>query len=85
MSEKEDRLYAEIALLIGEVDEDLQERSTMDIRGKSLTEDLGLDSLDVIKFVLLLEEKLGCKIPDEDIDRHDLMNLDNLVAYLVAR
>lgn len=85
MSEKEDRLYAEIAALIGEVDEDLQERSTMDIRGKSLTEDLGLDSLDVIKFVLLLEEKLGCKIPDEDIDRHELMNLDNLVAYLVAR
>lgn len=84
MNNEENSLYATIAALIGEVDEDLQGRDENDLRGKVLTDDLGLDSLDTIKFVLLLEEKFDVKIPDDDIDSHDLMNVDNLVAYLGA-
>lgn len=84
MSKTEEQVIAEIAAVIREVDEDLQSISDSDVIGKTLSQDLGLDSLDAIKFFLLLEEKYGYKVPDADIDSHALMEVNNLVAYLVA-
>lgn len=84
MSKTETQVIAEIAAVIREVDEDLQCINDSDLIGKTLSQDLGLDSLDAIKFFLLLEEKYGYKVPDADIDSQELMEVNNLVAYLVA-
>lgn len=74
-----------IAALLREVDEDLVLPPEAELGGKHLTEDLYLDSLDVIKFILLAEERFGCKLPDEDIDRLELLKVGNLAAYLADR
>jgi acyl carrier protein len=77
--------YEKIAELLHEVDEKLESLTAPKIEGKHLTRDLGLDSLDVIKFVLLVEEKFGVKIADEEIDARGLLGIDNLAAYLAER
>lgn len=77
--------YQALAELLREVDDKLQSVSADDIRGKHLTKDLGLDSLDVIKFVLLVEEKYGVKLADEEIDGKGLLEVDNLAGYIGAR
>ena len=76
--------YEAIAALLHEVDEKLHPVDASGIRGKHLTRDLGLDSLDVIKFVLLVEEKFGVKLGDEEIDSKELLAVDNLVKHLAA-
>lgn len=77
--------YDRIAALLHEVDDKLQKLSAEAIRGKHLTQDLGLDSLDVIKFVLLVEEGFAVKIADEEIDAKELLKVDNLAAYVAER
>lgn len=44
--------------------------------------DLGLDSLDQIKFLFTLEEKTGVKIPDEDLDRYNLERLGQFAEHI---
>ena len=51
----------------------------------NLRDDLNLDSLEVIKFLLELENELNIEIPEEDIDSFDLMNLGNLSSYLTNK
>ena len=77
--------YEKLATLLHEVDDKLQPVTASEIRGKHLTQDLALDSLDVIKFVLLVEEKFGVKLADEDIDGKELLKVDNLAGYLAER
>lgn len=77
--------YEAIATLLHEVDDKLQSISASEVRGKHLTRDLALDSLDVIKFVLLVEEKFGVRLADEEIDGKQLLNIDNLAAHLGER
>ena len=50
----------------------------------SLTEDLNLDSLDVINFLFQIEQKYGVTIPEADIDAEDLIVLGNLARYIAA-
>lgn len=50
-----------------------------------LIEDLGLDSLDVINLLFSLEEEFGVKIPEPDIDAHDLYRVGALVGYVSER
>lgn len=40
----------------------------------------GIDSLDVVNVYLLIEEKYGIKIPDEDLDK--LKTIDEIVLYI---
>ena len=49
----------------------------------SLTEDLGLDSLDVIELMSAFEEEFGIEIPDEDAER--LGKIEDIVRYLKER
>ena len=77
--------YEKISQLLREVDDKLQPLTAAGIRGKHLTQDLGLDSLDVIKFVLLVEEQFGLKLTDEEIDGRELLKIDNLARYVAER
>lgn len=77
--------YEKLVELLHEVDEKLKSLDAAAVRDKHLTQDLGLDSLDVIKFVLLVEERFGITIADEEIDAKGLLKVDNLAAYVAGR
>jgi acyl carrier protein len=49
----------------------------------SLREELDLDSMDFLNFVLALHERLGVEIPESDYAK--LYTLDGAVAYLSDR
>ncbi len=40
----------------------------------------GIDSLDIVNVYLLLEEKFGVSIPDEDLSQ--VQTIDDIVKYL---
>ena len=42
--------------------------------------DLGLDSLDHATILLLIEERFGCKVADDDIDK--LISVDAMAEYI---
>lgn len=46
------------------------------------TEDLGADSIDLVEFVLELEDAFGSEIPDEDAET--LRTVGDAVAYITA-
>ena len=48
----------------------------------NMLEDLKLDSLDVINLLFTLEEEFDVKIPEPDIDAHNLYVIGNLVRYI---
>jgi len=43
----------------------------------------GCDSLDLVNVYMILEEKFGIKIPDEDLDQ--LLTINGIIEYLNAR
>ena len=49
----------------------------------SLREELELDSMDHLNFLIALHETLGVEIPEADYPR--LQTLDEVVTYLAAR
>jgi acyl carrier protein len=51
--------------------------------GASLRDQLDLDSMDFLNFVLALHDRLGLDIPEADYPR--LATLDGAVAYLTAK
>jgi len=50
---------------------------------KDLREELDIDSMDFLNFVVALHEKLGVDIPE--IDYPQLITLDGAIAYLSQR
>ena len=51
--------------------------------GVSLRDQLDLDSMDFLNFVLAVHDRLGVEIPEADYPH--LATLDGAVAYLVGR
>jgi acyl carrier protein len=51
--------------------------------GANIREELDLDSMDFLNFVLGLHARLGVDIPEADYPR--LYTLDSAVAYITAR
>lgn len=51
--------------------------------GADLREELDLDSMDFLNFVLAIDEATGVEIPEEDYSR--LATLDECVAYVEPR
>ena len=49
----------------------------------NLRDELDLDSMDFLNFVLALHERLGVEIPEADYPR--LSTLDGAVAYLASK
>ncbi len=79
-----DEIYQKLLVAIRETMEDVEIESAQSLKGKNILENIGMDSLDVIKFALTIEEELGQRIPDDDWDDKDLMDIDKLVSYLQA-
>lgn len=51
-----------------------------DMRNDSPLSEQGIDSLDVVNVYLLLEEKFGVKIPDEDLGK--VQTIDDIIEYI---
>ena len=51
--------------------------------GESLREQLDLDSMDYLNFVIALHQRLGVEIPEADYPR--LASLEGALAYLAAK
>jgi acyl carrier protein len=45
---------------------------------------LGLDSIDALEFVVLIEETFGVSIPDETVAKQVLASIDALADFIVA-
>lgn len=56
-----------------------------DLAGKNLIKDVKLDSLDFINLLFRLEEIYAIKVPEPDIDTHDLAVTAKLAAYIAER
>ena len=46
----------------------------------SFLDDLGADSLDIVEFIMALEEEFGLEIPDEDVEK--IVNVKDVVEYI---
>ena len=52
-----------------------------EVEGKTiLKEDLGMDSLDAMELVMLIEEKTGLSIPEEKLP--EFITVDDIVNYV---
>ena len=49
----------------------------------SFTDDLGADSLDIVEFVMALEEDFEIEIPDSDAEA--IKTVDNAVDYIAKK
>jgi len=47
-------------------------------------EGLGLDSVDALELVVLVEEKFSIQIPDEDVGKRAFASIDALTDYVTA-
>lgn len=47
-------------------------------------EGLGLDSIDALELVVLVEEQFRVSIPDEDVGRKALASVNSLVDFILA-
>jgi acyl carrier protein len=45
---------------------------------------LGLDSIDALEFVVLIEETFGVSIPDETVAKEVLASIDALAGFIAA-
>jgi acyl carrier protein len=45
---------------------------------------LGLDSVDALELVVLVEEKFNIQIPDEDVGKRAFASIDALTDYVTA-
>ena len=45
---------------------------------------LGLDSIDALEFVVLIEESFGVSIPDETVAKQALASIDALVEFVTS-
>jgi len=53
------------------------------VNNASFSNDLGLDSLDVLETFMELEKKFGIKIPDEEAEK--LTTVGSLIDYITTR
>ncbi|AYO48875.1 acyl carrier protein [Streptococcus mutans] len=49
----------------------------------NIQEDLGIDSIALMEFIITLEDEFNLNIPDEDVE--DIQTMEELVDYLSRR
>jgi acyl carrier protein len=57
--------------------------SVEEVKETQTLKDIGFDDLDMIEFIMGLEEDLGVEIPDEDADK--FTTVESVVNYLDAK
>lgn len=83
MSVSKNDIYLTVSSIISEATDGQTLVTPQQLQGKHLRKDFNFDSLDVIKFIFLMEEKSGVKLPDKEIDALNLLEIDALVDYVV--
>jgi acyl carrier protein len=58
--------------------EDIQDSEPIFIEG------LGLDSIDALELVVLIEERFGVSIPDEEVGKLAFASIDALADFILA-
>jgi acyl carrier protein len=58
--------------------EDIEEAAPIFVEG------LGLDSVDALELVVLIEEKFNIQIPDEDVGKRAFASIEALTDYVSA-
>jgi acyl carrier protein len=58
--------------------EDIQDSEPIFVEG------LGLDSIDALELVVLVEEQFGASIPDEEVGKRAFASIDSLADYVLA-
>jgi acyl carrier protein len=63
----------------------LQEISVEDIKDDAplFVEGLGLDSIDALELVVIMEKYYGVKIPNEIVGREALQSINSMAEYIV--
>jgi acyl carrier protein len=81
MSKTPDELRATVLSVLGEIAPEA-DPAAID-PGEGLRQQLDLDSMDFLNFVVGLHKRLGVEIPESDYSR--LASIDGAVAYLGTR
>ena len=55
------------------------------IKPESTLEELGLDSLDTFDIIFEAEDKLGIKVPNDQVDVKNIQDMTNLLDELLAK
>lgn len=65
----------------------LEDVATADIKDEDpiFVEGLGLDSIDALELVVLVEEKFQVVIPDEEVGKLAFASIDALADYVIAQ
>ncbi len=72
----EDRVSAIIVEQLGVAKEDL-------VPGANFIDDLGADSLDIVEFVMAMEEEFDIEIPDDDAEK--IQTIGDALTYVKGR
>lgn len=73
----EAEIFDKIATLIADNFQLDKDKITMDT---NFTKDLDADSIDLVEFIMQLEDELGAEIPDEDAAK--IITVADAVAYI---
>jgi acyl carrier protein len=46
-------------------------------------QDAGMDSLDIVSFLFNIEKKYNVKIPDEELEKREMLIIKNIVSYVI--
>ena len=55
------------------------------IKPESTLEELGLDSLDTFDIIFEADDKLGIKVPNDQVDVKTIQDMTNLLDQLLAK
>ncbi|WP_407891244.1 acyl carrier protein [Lacticaseibacillus sp. N501-2] len=75
----EQEVFAKISSLIQDHFQTPEDKITSDLNFKK---DLDADSIDIVEFVLELEDTFGAEIPDEDAE--NIVTVGDAVSYVMA-
>lgn len=73
----EAEIFDKIAILIADNFQLDKDKITMDT---NFTKDLDADSIDLVEFIMQLEDEFGAEIPDEDAAK--IITVADAVAYI---
>jgi acyl carrier protein len=72
----EDRVTAIIVEQLGVTKEEITPKA-------SFIDDLGADSLDIVEFVMAMEEEFDIEIPDDDAEK--IQTIEDVITYLKGK